>query len=188
MPRHDEPTPNARTRRLMKMQRLSRVMAMLCIAVAVALTGLTICYWTATPWLRLVSTLGMAPLGPRADETLLRTGGAVVSLLPLAALIFGLISARACFLALAGGEVFSQASVRGLRGFAFWLLVSALLQPLAGMALSVLLSLGSGGPGQLAISVSSDTLLALLFSGMVLVITTVMSEAVDIADDNAQIV
>jgi hypothetical protein len=188
MPRHDEPNPNARTSRLLKMQGLSRIMAMLSLAVAVLLFGLTIFYWAATPWDRLLSLLGMAPLAPPASETLLRIGGGLISLLPLAALTLGLMAARSCFLALAGGEVFSQASVRGLRGFAFWLLVSALLQPLAGAALSVLLSLGSGGAGQLAISFSSDILLALLFSGMVLVIATVMSEAIEIADDNAQIV
>jgi hypothetical protein len=188
MPRHGEPTPTARTRRLMKMQQLSRVMAMLSIVVAVALTGLSIFYWAATPWDRVLALLGMAPMGPPASETMLRIGGGAISLLPLAALILGLMAARSCFLALARGEVFSQASVRGLRGFAFWLLVSALLQPIAGAALSVLLSLGSGGPGQLAISFSSDILLALLFSGMVLVIATVMSEAIEIADDNAQIV
>lgn len=182
-------TPAAtRSRRLERLRRLSSAMAVLCTVIAVLLVGLMVLYWAKTPPEELLSALGIAGTIAAADELWLRVAGGAIALIPLAALILGLTAARNCFLALAGGEVFSQSVVRGLRGFAFWLLVSTVLQPVSGSVLSLLLSLGSGGQGQFAFSLGSETLLALLFAGTVLVIATVMSEAISIADDNAQIV
>lgn len=177
-----------RSQRLERLRRLSAAMAVLCTIIACLLIGLMVLYWARTPQNELLASLGIAGTIAPADELWLRVLGGAIALVPLVALTLGLTAARNCFLALARGEVFSHPAVRGLRGFAFWLLVSTVLQPIAGSALSVLLSLGSGGRGQLSFGLGSETLIALLFAGTVLVIATVMSEAIDIADDNAQIV
>jgi len=186
--RHETTPWTDRSQRLERLRWLSSAMAALCVAIAVLLIGLMIIYWVTTPHDELLAAAGIAGTIAPADDLWLRAAGAGIALVPLVALTLALVSARTCFLALAGGAVFSHTAVNGLRGFAFWLLVSTVLQPLAGAALSVVLSLGAGGRGQLSLAVGSETLLALLFSGTVLVIATVMSEAIDIADDNAQIV
>lgn len=188
MPDRNKTAISLHERRLIRLRRLSSTMAVLCVAVLLLLVALMVFYFATTPWTTLVSHLGMAKTDAPGNETLLRICGGLITLLPLTALGLGLMAARSCFVNLAHGEVFSHGVVAGLRGFAFWLLLSTLLQVMAGAALSILFSLGAGGPGQLAISLGSDTLLALLFAGTVLVISTVMSEAVYVAQDNAQIV
>jgi hypothetical protein len=64
-----------------------------------------------------------------------------------------------------------------------------LLKPVAGAALSILLSWQTYATGKtLVVNFGSDALLALLFAGLIAVIAWVMAEAMAIADENAQFV
>lgn len=66
---------------------------------------------------------------------------------------------------------------------------SAVLKPLAGAALAVLLSWnGPDGAKTLVLAVGSDTLISLLFAGIVAVFAWIMAEAVEISDENDQFV
>lgn len=173
---------------LRRVRRLSRGMAILCLLTAALLPLGLLAYWLMTPAEELLRDAGLQAAG-RDIGWAHRTAALVLSAIPLACLVWGLLHARRCFGAFASGHFFTAEAVYGLRGFAIGLFASALLRPLAGAALSVLLS-WDAGPGMrtLSVTVGSDTLLSLLFAGMVVVITWVMAEARGLADENAQFV
>ncbi|MDE1148391.1 MAG: DUF2975 domain-containing protein [Azospirillaceae bacterium] len=112
-----------------------------------------------------------------------------MSMVPLGALIYGLLRARRSFEMFARGQAFSSEAIRGLRSFALAVAASSLLKPVVGAALGLLL--GATSPGHvrsLVVNFGSDTLLALLFAAMVAVIAWVLLEAADIAAENRQFV
>lgn len=169
--------------RMTRIRSLARAMAVLCIVTAVLLVAGMMFYWLATPADDL-----LAQFGPGEASWTLRAGGLAISMVPLAALIWGLLGARTCFRAFAQGKVFSAKAVGGLMTLAISVVVSTILKPLSGAALSLLMSGAAGGGRTLAISVGSETLLALVFAGTVAVVAWVMGEAIAIADENAQFV
>ncbi len=178
-----------RTRRLRRIGSLSRVMAILCLVTALLLVAAMIYYWLATPAGALLAMAGVTGAALPDIGWDFRLGGLVISMIPLSALIFGLMQARRCFTEFAGGRIFSMQTVSALKAFSIAIAVSAVLKPLAGAALSLLLSSAAvSGRRTLALTVGSDTLLTLLFAGMVAVIAWVMTDAVAIADENAQFV
>jgi hypothetical protein len=80
-------------------------------------------------------------------------------------------------------------AARSLRGFAFGVGASALLKPLAGAALSLLLSsLSPARTHSLVLNIGSDSLLSLLFAAMVAIIARVLVEAANGAAENEQFV
>ncbi|MGU3493868.1 DUF2975 domain-containing protein [Xanthobacteraceae bacterium A53D] len=176
-----------RTVRANRMRGLSRAMSHLCLLTAVLLTVGMGGYWAATPAATLLAQAGLAPSAGHLSLPL-RIGGFLISMVPLGALVFGLLRARLCFRLLARGEAFSLGTINGLRTFAIAIAVSAALKPLAGAALSLLLSGAGGGQRTLALHVGSDTLLALIFAGTVATMAWVMAEAAAIADENRQFV
>lgn len=174
---------------LRRIPALSKAMAALCSLTALLLAPGLVAYWLMTPADALLRDAGLPGLTGSGIGWSTRIAGIAISAAPLACLIWGLMQARRCFSAFAGGRFFTVDAVYGLRGFAIGLFASALLKPLAGAALSVLLSWDAGaGQRALVVSVGSDMLLSLLFAGMVAVITWVMAEARGIADENAQFV
>jgi hypothetical protein len=115
--------------------------------------------------------------------------GFALAMLPLSALVWGLLRARRCFSTFAEGQFFSMSAIGALRDFALAVFASALLKPISGGALSVLLSWSNpAGSRALQIGVDSDTLLAMLFAGMLAVIASVLTEAVAIVEENGQFV
>ena len=118
-----------------------------------------------------------------------RLASMAISALPLACLIWGLLRVRRCFEAFAQGRFFTLENIHGLRDFAVAVFASTLLKPVAGAALSILLSWQTYATGKaVVVSFGSDTLLALLFAGVIAVIAWVMAEAMAIADENAQFI
>jgi hypothetical protein len=118
-----------------------------------------------------------------------RLGCMAISALPLACLIWGLLRVRRCFEAFGQGRFFTRENIHGLRDFAIAVFASTLLKPVAGAALSILLSWQTYATGKtLVVNFGSDALLALLFAGLIAVIAWVMAEAMAIADENAQFV
>lgn len=178
----------ARQSRIGRIRVLSRTMAVLCLATSVLLAAGMLFFWLATPAGALLAQFGPGGTSSGTMAWSMRVTGLAISMLPLAALICGLFGARKCFRAFADGRIFSAEAVGGLRTLAISVAVSAILKPLSGAALSVLLSGSAGGGRTLALTFSSDTLLALIFAGTVAVIAWVMGEAITIADENAQFV
>ncbi len=185
----DETARPARSRRQQRIRSLSLFMATLCSCTAVLLAAAMLFYWLTTPAGGLLAAAGLGGVAMDEPGYGLRIAGFLISMLPLGALITGLIFARRCFDAFARGEVFSGETVGWLRAFSVAVITSAILKPIAGALLSLLLSWGAGAAHMsLVLSIGSDTLLALIFAGTVAVMAWVMSEAIAIADENAQFV
>lgn len=148
-----------------------------------------ISYWASTP---AVTVLGHAKLAmPVSGEVGLavRALGFAISMVPIGALIYGLVSARRCFRAFADGRIFSLDAVLGLRTFSICVGLAALVKPITSAALSLLLSATNGLGGRaFAFEIGSDTIVSLIFAGTATVITWVLAEATIIADENAQFV
>lgn len=168
---------------------LSKAMSLLCLGTAIALPAGLAAYWLLTPLEALLREAGVPGVSVLDIGWVGRLTAMMISAVPLVCLVWGLLQARRCFQAFAAGRFFTAEGIYGLRGFAMALFASALLRPVAGAALSVLLSWGAGvGKRALVISLGSDTLLSLLFAGMIVIITWVMTEARSLADENAQFV
>jgi hypothetical protein len=102
---------------------------------------------------------------------------------------YGLNCARRCFQSFVRGEYFTLQVVAGLRGFAAGVFFSIVAGLLATPLLSVLLTLNAGpGNHTLAVNVSSQQVLTLLFAGVLWQIAGVMTNAVRLAEENSQFV
>lgn len=183
--RNDEP----RATRLHRVRRLSGAMATISAAVAILFGAAMLLYWCLTPADMLFRHAGLVIPPPTEIELPIRLAAFAVAMIPLGALIVGLLSARRCFGCFATGRIFSSDAARSLRGFALGVGASALLQPIAGAALSLLLSgLSPTHTRSLVLNIGSDTLLSLLFAVMVAIIAGVLVEAADVAAENEQFV
>jgi len=178
----------ARMRAVRRLHRASAIVAGACLVIPALLAlGLGL-YWFGVEASRIAAQAGL-PAGAVSGDWATRTGGFVLSGLPLLALGWGLAQVRRSFLAVASGQTFSPALVRGLRNFSASLFVSAAIKPVADALLSLFLTRTAGqGERMLALNIGSDTLLILLFAGILWAITWILAEAVDLADDLAQIV
>lgn len=182
-------TSAARSGRSNRIRRLSQLMAASCLVTSALLAAAMALYWALTPTPMLFSQAGIPDAPVTEIDFSTRALAFGIAMVPLGTLIWGLLSGRRCFDAFAAGRIFSRDSIRQLKTFAIAVAASALLKPLAGAALSVVLSFRQpAGAKTLALSVGSDTLIALIFAGTVAVIAWVMTEALEIADENKQFV
>lgn len=167
-----------------RLQRLARVVHVLLVVGAIFLVGGEAWAWStpehALEILRRRSDVQPAQLTP--DVRLL---AALVSLVPLAIALMAIWRLWGVFAEYGQGRVFSRRALTCLRGFARWLMANALVSPLYGAALSVIVS-WNHGPGKrtLSLEVSSDDYAQLVFGFVVLAICTVMAEAARVAEDN----
>lgn len=173
---------------------LNRVLAWACLLLAVVLpVAVLAMLWHSTPADMLAQLDIQQRPGSRVGTVPLSTWqhGLVVGLgmLPVSAMAYALWRAHQCFRGFARGDVFSLATVRHLRGFAAGLLVASCAGMVVPVACAWLLTLGvPAGSRGLSISVGSQQLLLLLFSGIVWQMGQAMTRAVELADDNAQII
>lgn len=180
---------DARQARLQRVRGLSTVMSTACLAISALLTTAMAFYWAITPTRALLEQAGLANSPATELGMTIRALAFVIAMLPLGALIYGLLCARGCFKAFAAGDIFSRRTIGHLSAFATAVATSALLKPFTGAALSVLLSASvATGKVTLAFHIGSDTLIALIFAGTVAIIAWVMTEAVDLSDENKQFV
>lgn len=164
----------------------SRVMAWLCLAVAVLLPLAVLGYWLVTPapLLALQARVPAEWLGEFGP--LHRLAAALASQLSLLVLAWGLWRLRRCFLGFARGELFVPGSLRAFRDFSGALAAAALFTIPAHTLLGLVMSWGApAGQKQLAVSVSSDALLMLFLAAALAVIGWVLAEAAAIAEENA---
>jgi len=168
---------------------LSRTLAYLCVGISIVLAAGLVAYWivSADEVIHLDARLPGIAVHPIGWD--IRLASMAISALPLACLIWGLLRVRRCFEAFGQGRFFTLENIHGLRDFAIAVFASTLLKPVAGAALSILLSWQTYATGKtLVVNFGSDALLALLFAGLIAVIAWVMAEAMAIADENAQFV
>lgn len=87
------------------------------------------------------------------------------------------------------GDVFSRRALKHLRRFSVGVLVSAALAPLAQTAATLAVTLGNApGQRQLVIGLSSDDYTRVLVGAVLVAITSVMAQAVQVAEENAEFV
>jgi hypothetical protein len=119
----------------------------------------------------------------------LRLSAWAVTMIGAAPLLFGLDRLRRLFALYREGRVFVPAAARRLHAFAAAVIAMAVVQPIAGAALSVLLTIDNPpGQRQFSIAFGSGELQTLFVGVLFLVIATIMREAIRIADENAQFV
>ncbi|WP_404406294.1 DUF2975 domain-containing protein [Pelagibacterium halotolerans] len=145
-------------------------------------------FWFALDGAELKGILHM-PATADPVGTFERGAGFALSMIPGGVLIFGLVRLRACLAAFLSGAIFSSTASAGLRDFAIGIGASALARPFVSALLSVVLS-WSAPPGQrmIVFSISSDTILFVLFAGTIAAAAWVMQQAARIAEENAQFV
>jgi len=169
--------------------RLSGLLARVCEVLLAALPLAVIGWWGVADPGTLSAAANLPPLAVLSLEPWQRVAGAAISLLSAAFLMAGLWQARRFFRLFAAGEVFTANAVRCLRRFAGWVALSVVARVVAGAALSVVLTITNpAGMKHLAIGVSSDSLLALLFAGMVWVMAAVIARGQALAEENATFV
>ncbi|WP_338722223.1 DUF2975 domain-containing protein [Devosia sp. XK-2] len=118
-----------------------------------------------------------------------RAGAAILGLIPMGLLVWGLLRVRQTFIAFAAGEVFSASAIAGLRDFAIGVGASALIQPLIGALLSLYLTWDAPAGGRrLVLQLGSDTALFVLFAATFLAATWTMRRAAALAEENSQFV
>jgi uncharacterized membrane protein YhdT len=166
-------------------------LAFACLALAIALPALTLYGLCTTPSEIWLERLGIKPPGQPAFQIALWQSGvaALIGMLPVSAMAYSLFRARLCFLGFARGDTFCLGTVQHLRGFAVGMFAAAVAGLLSPVLISLLLTLGApAGQRTLSLGIGSNELLMLLFAGIVWQIARVMMQAVELADEHAQIV
>ncbi|MFA6313589.1 MAG: DUF2975 domain-containing protein [Sterolibacterium sp.] len=168
-------------------QRLSRVLAIACLLLIVALPIAVPVYW----FVANASELAVrAHLSASAMQGSLlawqRIAGALITEVPVVLLTVGLWEARKCFRLFSVGRVFTGAAVLCLRRFAGWVLASLVAGMFANTAISVVITLHNPpGLRHLAVGVGSDQVFTLFFAGMVWLMAAVISQGQMLAEENA---
>jgi len=174
--------------------RISAFLAVACLALAIAIPAFALYGLCTTPpevWLERLGVKSSSPAGELGFQIAPWQSGlaTLIGMLAVCAMAYGLLRARLCFLGFVRGEAFSLGTVRHLRGFAIGMFASALAGLLSPPLISVLLTLGApAGHRSLTLGLGANEVLMLLFAGIVWQIAHVMTRAVELADEHAQIV
>lgn len=170
-----------------RLQAMSRLLAASCLILMTLLPVAVALYWY---WADATTLVVRANLPPSSVQGPLlpwqRISGGVLAEVPLVLLLLGVREARKCFQLFAAGHIFTATAVCCLRRFTGWALASALSGIVAGMAISIVMTLNNPvGMRHLAIGIGSDQLFLLLFAGMVWLIAGVISQGQLLAEENA---
>lgn len=183
-------SPSHPLNHLQRIQRVSRIMVRICFAMIVMMPLALVIYWATASASELAAQGNLQASVIRAPlQVWQRVAAAFVSALPLACLLIGVWQAKQCFEQFARGNVFTASAVVCLRRFAGWVAAAALAAILAGMAISVLLTLNNPpGTRQLALGFSSTQVFTLFFAALVWLMADVIGQGQALADENKQFV
>lgn len=164
-------------------------LAVTAVAIAALLPLAVLLYWTVTDAGDLVRSIGLAPDILTEIGTMHRVGAALITVLTVLPLSWGLARLRVCFIEFANGRPFAARGVAGLRDFATGVTLAAIAKPV-GFTLLILALSWNAPPGmrQLAIQIDSDTLIMALFAATVASLGWAMEKAAVIAEENSQFV
>lgn len=114
--------------------------------------------------------------------------GIGVMMVPVGIMMFGLWNLRQLFQGFGAGRIFTLENTRSLRIFAWSAMVVIVVQFFTDGLLAVVLTL-SNPPGQriLALSLSTEQIVAIFIGAVFVVIARVLEEGRKLADDNASI-
>lgn len=173
-----------------RIARISRLLAGFCLFLIIVLPIALAGYWAWGDLAELAQRGNLSPAAIQAPvQAWQRVVGGLLGAVPLVFLLLGLWQARRCFTLFAAGQVFTAESVRCLRRFAAWVMVSVVAGFVIGPATSVLLTLNNPpGMRHLAVSIGSDQLFTLFFAGMVWLMAAVIGQGQALAEENATFV
>lgn len=187
MPTASQPWPRGGSR-------LNAALALACLCLAVVLPALTLYGLLTTSAEAWLAGLGVRPAAGAAQTAWpiapwQRGLATAVGMLPVGAVAYGLLRACLCLRGFGRGEGLSLHTVRHLRGLAAGMLAAAAAACLSVPLISVLLTMAApAGRHMVTLQVGSNELLLLLFAGIVWQIAHVMTQAVELAEDHAQII
>jgi hypothetical protein len=170
--------------------RLCRRAAALALASAVAFLVANTALWVVPQWsefgARAQANLQTEPI---TLTPLVRSLGLGLSSAYVGVIAWALWTARRLFLRLAAGDVFRTETGTLLRRFGLALLLYAGLMPFVTMAMCWIVTMNNP-PGQklLRLGVSDQNVVLALVGTLILVIGSVLADAVRIADENRQII
>lgn len=165
---------------LIRIKKISRNFHLMFSVLLVVVPLYYVIYWAFInyfPETLITVNVGSNPLIPNPLSIGLRLIGFLVSLLPLSALVYGLINIRKLFSFYQNGEIFSFEHVnifkRTSKALILWVFLSIFYES----AKSILFSMGNP-PGQRTVSIgfSSPEITTLVVAGIVFVIAWVMDE------------
>lgn len=139
---------------------------------------------------------GIMGLGQSADVHILSNDGAaagriglIAAMLTAAPLAVGLWRLMRMLTEIQRGQIFTAVTVRELRGFALFVMISALVGIIAEPLLTVAAALASGADGvSVKLTFDLNDFFILLVSVLLFFVARLFSEAQRIADENEQIV
>ena len=170
-------------------QRLRRTTTF--VRVLILLGGATLLASTAWTWAspeRIAEALPKLAGVSHVDRVTLQAQvlGALWTLVAMSVIGLGLARLWQLFSEYREARLFSPRALASLRGFAACVLATAVIGPIHGAVLSVILTWANGpGRRELTLQVSSDDYTLLLLGAVLLAISSVMSEAARVAEDNA---
>lgn len=178
------------TDHLQRIQRLSRVMVLACMALITLLPMALIYYWATASAPELAVHGNLQPSALQLPLQLWqRVTAAAVTAVPLALLLMGIWQAKQCFALFVRGQVFTELATDYLRRFAGWVAAAALAAIVAGAVTSVLLTLQNPpGTRQLAVGLSSNHLFTLFFAALVWLMADVIGQGQALAEENERFV
>ncbi|MGX1198472.1 DUF2975 domain-containing protein [Parvibaculum sp. MBR-TMA-1.3b-4.2] len=181
------------TKRRARIRRVSRIMEWVLLATILALPVLLAIGWAMVDrpggdgLLADFVSREIAGNGPLSVQD--RVLGFLASLVPLSVILIGLRHLRALFSQYSDGTIFGPANARHFRGLAIALLCWVPAQFVGDALASLAVSLDNA-PGHrfISLGLSSSDLALTLIGATVLILSWVMVEAAEIADDNARII
>jgi Protein of unknown function (DUF2975) len=175
---------------LQRIQRVSRIMVRICLAMVVLMPLALVIYWATASAPELATQGNLQASVIRAPlQIWQRVAATLVSGVPLACLLIGVWQAKLCFAQFAKGDVFTASAVGYLRRFAGWTAAAALAAIVAGAAISILLTINNPpGTRQLALGISSNQVFTLFFAALVWLMADVIGQGQALADENQQFV
>jgi len=171
-----------------RLQRRSRLGALACRVVGGAIPALLLLSWAAgTAPAAALSQIGQPPDHMLSAIQLVLA--AALSLLPALALARSLFGIAGCFDCFARGDWFGPGQPRALAVAGRWLLISGVLALVVPTLLGLVLTLNAApGARVLALTVSSNGILAILFGTLLWVLGNIWAVAHSIATENARFV
>jgi Protein of unknown function (DUF2975) len=172
---------------LLKIKKLSKKFHLLISLLLVVIPFYYVAYWAFINFLPetlITVNAGSDPLIPNPLSIKLQLIGFAISLLPLSALLYGLVNIRRLFSFYREGVIFSFEHVsifkKTSKALFLWVFFSIFYES----AKSILFSIGKPpGQGVVSVGLGSPEITTLLVAGIVFVIAWVMDEGRIIADE-----
>jgi Protein of unknown function (DUF2975) len=175
---------------LHRIRRLSKKLAIACVLVSVLIPVMVIVYWAEAAPAQLAMRVHLAAdLIQSEIYVWQRVLGAALTEIPVVLMIIGLMRARQCFRGFAEGALFTPQAVQALRGFAYWVMWSAI----AALAITPLLSIcltfnNAVGARHVAVGIGTDHLLTFFFAAVVWLMANIIQQGHALAEENQSFV